>query len=83
MPAALGKGPLTLNLRQQVTRVSGSGRLDGKEVVLEDLKLRGERISFRLAGKKAAFAGKVNGKLIEGEVEANGARTPWSARLVK
>jgi hypothetical protein len=83
VPDALGTGPMILNLTQQVTRVSGSGRLEGKEVVLEDLKLRGEQLSFRLAGRKTAFAGKVNGKVIEGEVEANGARAPWSAKLVK
>jgi hypothetical protein len=83
VPPSVGKGPLTLNLKQQVTRVSGSGRLDGREAVLEDFKMRGDRISFRLAGKKVAFAGKVSGTLIEGVVEANGAKTPWTAKRVK
>ena len=81
VPPALGKGPLTLELKQQVTRVSGSGRLDGREVVLEDLKLHGERISFRLAGKKVAFSGKVSGKAIDGEVVADGRKSPWRATL--
>jgi SAM-dependent methyltransferase len=83
VPASLGKGPLTLELRQQVTRVSGSGRLDGREVELEDLKLRGERISFRLAGRKASFTGIVSGGAIAGEVDAGGKKFPWSATLAK
>jgi SAM-dependent methyltransferase len=83
VPGSVGKGPLALNLKQQVTRVSGSGRLEGKEVVLEDLKLRGEQISFGLAGRKATFSGRVSDGAIEGEVESGGAKAPWSAKLVK
>jgi len=83
VPGSVGKGPLTLNLKQQVTRVSGSGRLEGKEVALEDLKLRGEQFSFGLAGGKAAFTGKVKNGVIEGEVDTGGAKAPWSAQLVK
>ncbi len=83
VPASVGKGPLSLTLRQQVTRVSGSGRLEGKEVVLEDLKLHGEQISFGLAGRKTTFIGKVKDGAIEGEVDTGGARAPWGATLVK
>src|SRR6185436_8895383 len=35
MPPAMSKQPATLSLRQQLTRVTGSVRLDGKEVLLE------------------------------------------------
>ena len=83
VPESVGKGPLTLNLKQQVTRVSGSGRLAGREVELEDLKLKGEQLSFGLAGGKAAFTGKVKNGVIEGEVDTGGAKAPWSAKLVK
>ena len=83
VPGSVGKGPLTLNLKQQVTRVSGSGRLEGKEVVLEDLKLHGEQISFGLAGRKVTFTGRVKDGVIEGEVDTGGAKAPWSAQLVK
>ena len=83
VPASVGKGPLTLNLKQQVTRVSGSGRLEGKEVVLEDLKLHGERISFGLAGRKTTFTGRVKDGVIAGEVQTGGAKAPWSAKLSK
>jgi hypothetical protein len=42
MPPALSRSPATLQLKQQLTRVSGSLRLDGKDVPLEDAKLRGD-----------------------------------------
>ena len=83
VPDTVGKGPLSLNLKQQVTRVSGSARLEGKEVVLEDLKLRGEQISFGLAGRKVAFTGKVKDGEIVGEVGTGGVKAPWSAKLVQ
>ena len=79
LPAALSKQPATLSLRQQLTRVSGSVRLDGKDVPLEDVKLRGDRISFKLAGRKGEFFGQVKGKSIEGTVEP--LKAPWSATL--
>ena len=54
-------------------------RLDGKDVPLEDVKLRGDRISFKLAGRKGEFFGQVKGKNIEGTVEP--LKAPWSATL--
>jgi SAM-dependent methyltransferase len=83
VPAAVGKGALSLSLKQQVTRVSGTARLDGKEVVLEDLKLKGEQLSFGLAGRKTVFTGTVKGGAIEGLVESGGVKSPWSATLAK
>ena len=82
VPASVGKGTLNLSLRQQVTRVSGSARLDGKDVALDDLKIHGEQISFALPAKKASFTGTVKGDSIEGIVQAGGAKAPWSAKLV-
>jgi hypothetical protein len=81
LPPALSKQPATLQLRQQLTRVSGSARLDGKEVPLEDIKLRGDRLSFKLAGRKGEFTGQVKGKNIEGEVQTGAGKAPWSATL--
>jgi hypothetical protein len=78
MPPAVSKQPATLQLKQQLTRVSGSARLDGKDVPLEDVKLRGDRISFRLSGRKGEFTGLVKGNVIEGMVDN---KTPWSATL--
>jgi hypothetical protein len=77
MPPAVAK-QARLDLRQQVTRVSGSARLDGREVPLEDVKLRGDRLSFKLVGRKGEFTGQVKGRLIEGTFSGGGA---WSATL--
>jgi hypothetical protein len=81
MPPAVSRQPATLSLRQQLTRVSGSARLDGKDVPLEDVKLRGDRLSFKLSGRKGEFSGQVKGKHIEGIVETGGSKSPWSATL--
>ena len=81
MPPAVSRQPATLRLRQQLTRVSGSAVLDGKEVPLEDVKLRGDRLSFKLAGRKGEFTGQVKGGSIEGSLDSGGAKTPWSATL--
>ena len=78
MPPAVSRQPATLQLRQQLTRVSGSAQLDGKDVPLEDVRLRGDRISFKLAGRRGDFTGQVRGKAIEGMLDG---KTPWSATL--
>ena len=81
LPANLSKDPVRLNLRQQITRVSGSARVGGKDVLLEEAKLRGERFTFKLAvgGKTYDFAGTVKGQTIEGSVEGGGTKAAWSA----
>jgi len=81
LPANLSKGPVRLNLRQQITRVSGSARVGGNDVLLEDAKLRGERFTFKLAlgGKTYDFTGTVKGQTIEGSVEGGGTKAAWSA----
>ncbi len=81
MPPAVSRQPATLQLRQELTRVSGSVRLDGKDVPLEEFKLRGDKISFRLSGRRGEFTGQVRGKSIEGEVVSGRTREPWSATL--
>jgi len=81
MPAAVSRQPATLELKQQLTRVTGSARLDGKEVPLEEAKLRGDRISFKLAGRKGEFTGQVRGNAIEGMFESGGSKSAWSAAL--
>lgn len=70
-------GAMTLELKQQITRVSGSARISGRNVALEEAKLRGERLTFRLAGR--TYSGRVNGAAIEGDV-AGGA---WNAKRAR
>jgi hypothetical protein len=81
MPPAVSKQPATLSLKQQLTRVTGSLRLDGKDFPMEDVKLRGDRLTFKLAGRRGEFSGQVKGKQIDGTVESGGTKSPWSATL--
>jgi hypothetical protein len=85
MPAAVSKEPVRLNLRQQITRVSGMARLGGRDVVVEDGIVRGEKISFRLLanGRNYEFTGTVKGGVIDGTVEGGGTKAAWSAALAK
>jgi len=81
MPPAVSRQPATLSLTQQLTRVKGSVRLDGKDIPLEEVKLRGERLTFRLSGRKGEYTGLIRGKSIEGVMETGGVKSPWSATL--
>jgi SAM-dependent methyltransferase len=81
VPANVSKEPVRLRLQQQLTRVSGVAVVDGKELTLEEPKLHGTQISFRLPGRKTEFSGQVKGGTIEGLVEAGGVKSPWSASL--
>jgi protein-L-isoaspartate O-methyltransferase len=74
----ISKHPVALDLRQQITRVYGKARVEGRELEVQDTKLQGERIRFRLAGMKGEFTGLVKGKRIEGLLDG---KTPWSATL--
>ena len=79
MPPAISRQPGELTLKQQqVTRVSGTLRLDGKELALEDPKLRGDKLTFRLPGRKGEFSGTVKDGTIEGMLDG---KQPWSATL--
>lgn len=81
VPSTLAKGPMRLDLTQQVTRIDGEAQLDGRAVPLADAQLLGDEISFRLAGRDAQFRGKVRGRIIVGTVESGGASAPWRAML--
>jgi len=75
-----GKAALTrLDLKQQVTRFSGSALVDGKSVPLEDAKLKGDQISFKLAGRNGTFSGTVKDGAISGTFAAGSTKTSWSA----
>ena len=81
LPAQISKEPVRLNLRQQITRVAGDARIGGRDVLLEEGKLRGEQISFRIAvaGKNYDLTGTVRGHAIDGVVDVGGQRANWSA----
>ena len=81
LPANLSKEPVLLSLSQQITRISGSARVGGKDLPLEEARMRGERLTFKLAlgGKSYDFTGTVKGQSIEGSVEGGGTKAAWSA----
>jgi hypothetical protein len=81
MPPAVSKAPATISLRQQLTRVSGSAKIDGRDVPLEEVILRGDKLTFRFAGRKGEFSGQVRGGAIEGVFESGGRKSAWSASL--
>ena len=81
MPPAVARQAATLQLKQQLTRVSGSAMLDGREVPLEEVKLSGTNLSFRMSGRKGEFTGQVKGNSIEGMFDTGSHKTPWSATL--
>ena len=79
MPPALSKQPATLQLKQQLTRVSGSARLDGKDVPLEDVKLRGDKLSFRSPGARANSPARSRAR--PSRAGSTAGKAPWSATL--
>ena len=85
LPPGLSKDPVRLELKQQITRVSGSARIRGKDLLLEEAKLRGERLVFRVlsGGRNYEFTGMVKSGVIEGTVEGAGTKAPWSAATAK
>jgi len=81
VPSTVGRR-VTLDLQQYVNRISGSARIDGKDVPLLSPHLRGDRIDFRVLrrdGGYAEFSGQVRRNRIEGLAKGNGAETPWKA----
>jgi protein-L-isoaspartate O-methyltransferase len=81
MPPAVSSQPAMLELQQRITKVSGTLRLNGRDVVLEEGKIRGDQLSFKIPGQKGEFTGQVRGKAIEGTYESGGSKSAWSAAL--
>jgi hypothetical protein len=81
VPPTVAKGPMRLELTQQLTSIAGEALIDGKTVPLADARLVGDVISFGLPGRDVVFRGKVRGRLIEGTVESGAVRAPWRATL--
>lgn len=83
LPAAFSKRAATLELKQNVTSVYGWMHMDGEELPLEAVMLRGEHLSFRVVGRHGDFTGQVKGGTIEGTVQLGRTRAPWRALLSK
>jgi ubiquinone/menaquinone biosynthesis C-methylase UbiE len=83
LPPNLSREPVRLTLKQQITRVAGAARIGGRDVLLEEARLRGERFTFKLAlgNKTWDFTGTIKGGTIEGSVSdiGGGGKAAWSA----
>jgi len=79
MPPAISKQPATLSLKQQLNKVWGSLRVEGRDMPLEEVKLRGDKLTFRIVGRKGEFAAVVKGSTIEGTLDGKAA---WDAQLL-
>jgi hypothetical protein len=82
VPPALSRQRILLELRQQWQMLDGMATVGGREVPLEDVRLRGEAVSFRLPlerGRTASFEGRARDGAIEGTAAVEGAALPWRA----
>jgi len=74
-----GSGAAELKLTQTFQNISGTLKVNGKELEIKNAKLEGDHISF--SGGDQEYAGRVNGKSIEGTVKGGGPEQKWSAAL--
>ena len=81
MPPAISRHPVVLDIRQQITRISGNATVDGRQLMLDEPELEGDRVRFKLLGRKDVFSGRVKGKVIEGQVDSGGRKAAWMATL--
>jgi SAM-dependent methyltransferase len=66
-----------LTLTQEFQNVAGTAASGGATAAVENGRLRGDQISFTVAG--AEYAGRVSGDRIEGTVKSEGRETAWIA----
>ncbi len=72
-------GTAELNLTQTFQVISGTLKLDGKDVQIKNTQLEGNHISFSANEQK--YSGRVTGNTIEGTVKAGDLEQKWSATL--
>jgi SAM-dependent methyltransferase len=72
-------GIAELKLTQNFQNIKGTIKLNGKEIAIKDAKLQGDHIRFSAGTQE--FAGRVNGKEIEGTAKTNNIEEKWSAVL--
>jgi SAM-dependent methyltransferase len=72
-------GPAELSVTQTYQYINGFLKVNSKELEIKDGKLEGDRISFSADGRE--YAGRVNGRSIEGTVKRNGSQQKWQASI--
>jgi len=79
LPRSLGLGSVTLELDQNVTRVTGAAILNDRRYPLDALSLHGRQFSFQADGLDAVFNGEVSHNRIQGSVHIGGKYGIWRA----
>jgi hypothetical protein len=82
VPASISRQPMNLRLQtQRVTRVLGTARVAGKDVIIDEGSIRGNQLKLRFfVGERSyEFTGEVGNGTIEGTVEGRGLKERWSA----
>ena len=82
VPASISRQPMNLRLTtQRVTRVVGTARIAGKDVVIDEGSIRGNQLKLRFfVGERSyEFTGDVGNGTIEGTVEGRDLKERWSA----
>lgn len=77
LPEPLGPAEVTLDLNQDITRVSGRATLDDRHYALDAATLRGKQFSFQVPGLDAAFSGEVADGSMQGNVGVGGENASW------
>jgi SAM-dependent methyltransferase len=77
--------PSRLELEQTYQRVNGTARLRNRTVPLSEVRISGDRLSFRVGNAdELRFDGTVKGGLISGTfTDSNGAEGSWSAERTR
>jgi SAM-dependent methyltransferase len=86
LPASVSRQRLSFDLAQQMQKLNGMAQVGAREVPFDEIRLRGEQLSFRLpldGGRIGRFTGTVRGDTIEGTVDSGGMRAAWSAKLAR
>ena len=86
VPAIISKQPISMRFgTHRVTRLVGTARIAGKDIVFDEGVVRGIQLKFRFfAGERSyEFTGTVADNVIEGMVQGRGVKEPWSAKRTK
>jgi hypothetical protein len=82
LPPGLTKQRVSLELRQQWQKLDGMANVGRREVALQSVSLRGERVAFGLPlerGRVVELVGTARDGAIEGTVQVDGRTLPWRA----
>ncbi|RPH44813.1 MAG: methyltransferase domain-containing protein [Burkholderiales bacterium] len=85
VPTAFTRQRVQLDLRQQWQMLDGMASVGGREVPLDDVRLSGDSVAFRLrldGSRSARFEGRARDGVIEGTATLDGAALPWRAARV-